>query len=367
MGVQKRKRLDSGLKEYLKEVQQSLTQADEQVPASDISDNALEEVKGSAAQVVGDARMSKQIEALLACASARGISALVDALSSDGFVRVAKSPWGSYALDSLCSAISRTLTDGTLSAEFAHSLLIPIAHACGDNAPSLAKSKPASHALRSLISLLSTTAQQKQPLADALHALTSHTLASFSNGAAYHVAFYPTGSAFLQALVHAHEAVDESEQTKDTILAAVMNSVFGAADSHRMTNSPQLEPMRRRAWMQLCKDTAGSHFVQELLNVSSPKLVDMLYESVFHKRLCRLAMHKQANYPVQSLLRRLNSETLRAALHELRNELGLLAKNNRGGVLSALLTQAKHIEQLHTHISVLLYSQLRHEYDVPIR
>ena len=366
--AKKRKRVESGLKEYLEEVAEALPTGEGAADAADAALHAVARSRGSAPAVMGDARMSRQVERLLHRASASGTAELAGALGGDGFVRAAKSPWGSYAIGSLCSAIQRCLASGQLSAERARSLLLPFAHSSASSAPALSLSKPGSHALRSLLALLASDSA----LTDALHAFTAHALSSLTdrqNPPVFSIACSTTGSAFLQALVRAHARCNDPRSC-DATLAALMRAVFADGHHHPPDNTASSSftgSMRRRAWMQLSKHLSGSHFVQELLNACSSSLAASIYDGVFYKRLSRLAMHRQANHPVQSLVRKISLHKLGAILHELRNELGLLAKNNRSGVLSALLQRAHGNGSLHEHASVLLFGQLKQWSEEPLR
>lgn len=374
----RKKGVEDTVAQYFREVGDALDECTGDEERQALADNALYEVRENAPAVLGNARLSRTVEKLLDRASGAGRIQLAESLGGKGFLRSAKSPWGSYALENLLISLAEGLREEGLSAERVSHALTPIVEMAAQTAHELAKSSAGSHALRSLIAFVSGDPQaassasgdakkglaHPQPFDSHLSEFARKIAVDSPARAIHKLAFEASGSAFLQSLLRGVAQSRLEGELFNQLMAKSMGAQpQGDRDIHLARE------VSRKRWIKLSKDEAGSHLIEAFLFLCSLSASQELYDKVFQGLLGRLAMHKQANFVVQRLVRKLSDDKSRlvTVLRELRNELGPLVQNSRAGVVCALVESLRSYSKQHSWASLLLFAQLQHLDDEPLR
>ncbi|KAJ1819728.1 Nucleolar protein 9 [Coemansia sp. RSA 2599] len=118
-------------------------------------------------------------------------------------------------------------------------------------------------------------------------------------------------------------------------------------------------PRRDNALRMLIEDIVGSHFLQTVVKVASPKVLQAVYESQIHGRVKALAFHPSANFVVQSVFSNAKNERqLKAMIEETAPIFGDLLFNSRPGVVRALVDSSIRLDAGHIEIINALYGGL---------
>ncbi|KAJ2465391.1 Nucleolar protein 9, partial [Coemansia sp. RSA 2322] len=159
------------------------------------------------------------------------------------------------------------------------------------------------------------------------------------------------GSTVLQSMIELQaqrSSIEYSNSLLDKCLMGLISDKEGNANT------------RRDAFIKMMiEDVAGSHFLQAVMKVCSPKLLQKIYDKYFRTNLKALAFHPIANFVVQSLFSSAKTEQqLKSMIEGVAPMIGDLLFKNRPGVVRALVDSCVRLEAGYFEIINGLYNGL---------
>ncbi|KAJ2140510.1 Nucleolar protein 9 [Coemansia sp. RSA 564] len=197
----------------------------------------------------------------------------------------------------------------------------------------------------------SLSIQRKIPdsLTDALDQLLKTTDSSINDLVARGFTTSRVGSPVLQQMLVLQSKKGTLEQPGSLLDKCLLNLVSDPTENARRDSALKL----------MIDDIVGSHFLQKVMELASPKLLQTLFERYFCGRLSVLSMHPISNFVVQSLLSNAKNERqLKTMIAEIQPSVGTLLFKQRPGVVRALLDSCIRLRAGSVEIMNALYSGL---------
>ncbi|KAJ1856843.1 Nucleolar protein 9 [Coemansia sp. RSA 1822] len=197
----------------------------------------------------------------------------------------------------------------------------------------------------------SLSIQRKIPdsLAEALDQLLKTTDTSINDLVARGFTTSRVGSPVLQQMLVLQSKKGMLEQPGSLLDKCLLNLVSDSSDNARRDSALKL----------MIDDVVGSHFLQKVMELASPKLLQTLFERYFCGRLSVLSLHPISNFVVQSLLSNAKNERqLKTMIAEIQPSVGNLLFKQRPGVVRSLLDSCIRLRAGSVEIMNALYSGL---------
>ncbi|KAJ1956120.1 Nucleolar protein 9, partial [Dipsacomyces acuminosporus] len=162
---------------------------------------------------------------------------------------------------------------------------------------------------------------------------------------------HPTGSLVLQQMIELQAEHTDIEYPGSILDKALMGLV---SDDDSGDNA-----RRDGFFNEMIVDAVGSHFLQVVIKVASPRLLQRIYTRYFSKDIKELAFDQVSNFVVQSLFANVkDKKQLQSMIEEVGPLFGDLLFKNRPGVVRALVDSCVRLQTGYTEIFNALYSGL---------
>ncbi|GAQ82559.1 Pumilio (PUM) protein [Klebsormidium nitens] len=315
-----------------------------------LCNNGLEEAQGSEAALACDASCGRTLEALLTSAELPSLLSFLTGLCGDHFEAVARHHSGSHIIETALQALKQ---HGDVGA--AGQALSAVCKAASATAVDLLCDRYGSHVLRRILSTLSGRDVQpgqskhlghgqraprgnnrgQRPVEAPFPALLAQFAEGIAAAAGPHVKQLRLDSSAgpgLQAILLALEG-------QEVPLERMVRAFLGCPEEVITTRPGEvLASADPDEVAELMRERSGSHLVEVIVKVSPPRLQSEFFDRFFRGSLKDLALHPSANFVLQAMFAAAHgADLVRAAAEELEEHFPQLLRENRGGVIAALV------------------------------
>ncbi|KAJ2718090.1 Nucleolar protein 9 [Coemansia sp. Benny D115] len=196
----------------------------------------------------------------------------------------------------------------------------------------------------------STTREVPESFKTALSKLLKTTSDSMSDVVARGFTNNTVGSPVLQLMLDLQAQITRVEYRESLLDKCLMDII----------SAPNNDGTRRDMYITIMmEDVVGSHFLQLVVKIASPKLFQTLYDRYVAGKIRKLAFHPVANFVLQDFFKNAkNASQLKAMVSEATPLFGDLLFRNRPGVVRALIDSCMRLDTGYLEIINALYGGL---------